>query len=172
VPYPIRRIKPTDAEALRELRLHALSSDPGAFGSSYEREFHLPRAEWDRRAAEAAAGDQQCLFVVETPKRLAGMAGAYTLDHRPSLRHLYGMWVAPEARSSGVGEGLVAAIIGWSIEGGADEVQLWVVDDNLVARRLYSRTGFVNAGISQPLPSDPSLTETLMQLSLGSTSSE
>ncbi len=170
--HPIRRIKPTDAGAPREIRLRALSSDPGAFGSSYDREFHLPRDEWDRQAAEASTGDRQCLFVVDTPAGLAGMAGAYTLDDRPSVRHLFGMWVSPEARSAGVGQGLVEEIIRWSIEARADEVQLWVVDDNLVARRLYSRVGFVNAGISQPLPSDPSLTETLMQLCLAPTHSE
>ena len=168
----VRRIQPTDAGALRELRLRALLSDPAAFGSSYEQEVHLPTEDWERRAIEASTGGRQSLFLVQTSEGFAGMAGAYTPSDKASVRHLYGMWVAPAARSAGAGQQLVEAIIRWSIEAGAEDVQLWVVDDNLGARRLYQRAGFLETGISQPLPSNPTVTETLMELHLGSTGSE
>jgi ribosomal protein S18 acetylase RimI-like enzyme len=164
VPSPIRRIKPADAEALREVRLRALLSDPGSFDSDYERESQLPTEEWVRKATEASAGEQKCVFVVAAPEGFAAMAGAYTPDDRPSVRRLYGMWVAPEVRSSGLGQQLVEAITTWSFDGGADEVQLWVVDDNLAAQRLYRRAGFRTTGVSQRLPSNPKLTETLLHL--------
>lgn len=112
-------------------------------------------------------GSRQCLFVAEVDGSFVGMAGAYTPDDEPSVRHLYGMWVAPAARSAGIGHQLVAAITRWSIEAGAAEVQLWVVEDNLAARRLYNGAGFVDSEFSQPLPSDPALTETLLRLHLG-----
>jgi RimJ/RimL family protein N-acetyltransferase len=164
VPHPIRRIWPTDAEGLREIRLRALLSDPGAFDSNYERESQLPTEEWVRRATEASTGDKQCLFVVDTPEGFVAMAGAYTPGDRPSVRRLYGMWVAPAVRSSGLGQQLIEAITTWSFDGGADEVQLWVVDDNLAAQRLYRLAGFRPTGVSQRLPSNPKLTETLLHL--------
>ena len=164
--HRIRRIKPGDGAVLRTIRLRALLSDPAAFDSSYERESQLPAQEWDILATEASSGDRQCLFVVDTPGGFVGMAGAYTPSDRGSVRRLYGMWVAPEARSAGVGAQLIDAITSWSLEAGADAVQLWVVDDNLGARRLYERAGFVSMEVNQPLPSNPGVTETLMQLGL------
>ena len=166
--HPIRRIKDGDGVILRTIRLQALLSDPGSFDSSYERESHLPTEEWNRRATEASTSDEQNLFLVETPAGVVGMAGAYTPGDRASVRRLYGMWVAPEARSAGIGAQLIEAITSWSIGVGADAVQLWVVDNNVAARRLYERAGFVDTEVNQPLPSNPTVTETLMQLPLGS----
>ena len=94
------------------------------------------------------------------------MAGAYTPSDRAYVRRLYGMWVAPEVRSTGFGQHLIEAITTWSFDGGADEVQLRVVDDNLAAHRLYRRAGFRSTGISQALPSNPKLTETLLHLTI------
>jgi ribosomal protein S18 acetylase RimI-like enzyme len=168
---PIRRIKPSDAAVLRTIRLRALLSDPGAFDSNYERESQLPTEEWERRATEASTSERQCLFVVDSPQGFVAMAGAYTPGDLTSVRRLYGMWVAPESRSAGLGHQLIEAITAWSISAGAEEVQLWVVDDNLRAQRLYARAGFQTTGVSQPLPSNPALTETLMHLNLRSPSS-
>jgi ribosomal protein S18 acetylase RimI-like enzyme len=165
---PIRRIKPGDAAALRAIRLRALLSDPAAFDSNYEREAQLPTSEWERRVTEGSAGERHCLFVVESPEGFVGMAGAFTPSDRASVRRLYGMWVAPEARSAGIGTQLIEAITGWSVDVGAEVVQLWVVDENLAARRLYQRAGFVDTEVNQPLPSNPAVTETLMQLGLAS----
>jgi predicted GNAT family acetyltransferase len=168
--YQIRRIDPTDAEGLRQIRLRALLSDPGAFDSTYEREAQLPPEDWIRRANEASIGEQQSLFVVVASMGFVAMAGAYTPSDQTSVRRLYGMWVAPESRSAGLGQQLIDAITTWSISAGAERLQLWVVDNNLAARRLYARAGFRPTGVSQPLPSNPALTETLLQLSLGTPS--
>jgi ribosomal protein S18 acetylase RimI-like enzyme len=165
----IRRIRPADGLGLRTVRLQALLSDPGAFGSSYGREAELSDEEWVRRAAESSHGTRQCLFVADGDGGFVGVAGAYTPDNQPSVRHLYGMWVAPGARSAGIGRQLVDAITRWSIEAGAAEVQLSVVEDNLAARKLYTGAGFEGSDIMQPLPSDPALTETLLRLHLGPT---
>lgn len=76
------------------------------------------------------------------------------------------MWVDPEARSTGIGAGLVDAIVDWSIESGAAEVRLWVVQTNNTALDLYQNKGFEESGEFQRLPSNQSLTETQMVLRL------
>ena len=166
--YLIRRIDPADAENLRRIRLRALLSDPGVFDSDYERECELPPDHWTRQANEASTGEHHCLFVVDGPEGLVGMAGAYTPGDQTSVRRIYGMWVAPESRFAGLGQQLIAAITIWSVSAGADELQLWVVDHNLGAQRLYARAGFRSTGLSQALPSNPAVTETLLHLRLGS----
>ena len=54
----------------------------------------------------------------------------------------------------------------WARATGATEVRLWATDTNTAARRLYDRLGFTPTGTTQPLPSDPSLTESEYALSL------
>ena len=162
----VRRIRPTEGRHLRDVRLRALQSDPEAFGSSYELEGALSEVAWDQRAASSASGGVECVFVAEGRPALIGMVGAYTPAEAGTVRHLYGLWVAPEARGTGAGQALVDQVIAWSEQAGATEVQLWVVTANLGARRLYQRSGFVETGFEQALPSNSSLTEILVTLPL------
>ena len=147
--------------------MRALCHDPTAFGSTYEREVALADAEWERRAGTAAVGDEQFLAVATDEGRFVAMVGAFTPGGRPGERHLYGMWVAPEARSAGLGASLVAAVLEWAAGARATRVSLWVVDTNQTAIDLYQRAGFEMTGESQPLPSDPSVRESRMSLRLG-----
>ncbi len=162
----IRRIRPGDGLKLRDLRLRALKGDPDSFGSSYEREVDRPPDAWRRRAIESSTGYQQCLVVAEHEEVFVGMAGAYTPSDEPRERWLFGMWVAPEARQAGIGSRLVEEIVDWSSQGGAEEIHLWVVESNQVARTLYERAGFAETGNLQPLASNPSLSEIQMALRL------
>jgi len=66
------------------------------------------------------------------------------------------MWVAPEARRSGVGAALTKAVMDWAAARGAQRVLLGVAENNEAAQRLYERLGFKLTGRSEPLHSDPS----------------
>jgi ribosomal protein S18 acetylase RimI-like enzyme len=89
----------------------------------------------------------------------AGLAGVYVED---GAADLVSMWVRPSARGLGVGEALVAAAAAWAKANGFGSLFLWVTESNAPARRLYERCGFSPTGESQPLPSDPGLTEIRM----------
>lgn len=162
----IRRIRPDDGPGLREVRLRALQTDPDAFAATHTQT--VPRAdeEWVRIAAGAASGGEEVIFVAETEKGFVGLIGAFTRPEEPATRHLYSMWVAPEARGSRLGLGLVEAILDWSRTAGADVVKLWVVESNTPAVNLYKEVGFEPTGEAQPLPSNPALTDTRMRLAL------
>lgn len=94
------------------------------------------------------------------------MIGAYTPQDVSHVRHLVSTWVAPEARGNGLGSKLVGSVVEWAAGAGASEVTLWVVDGNRPAMALYEEAGFVATGERQPLPSNPTLIESLMTLSL------
>ena len=79
---------------------------------------------------------------------------------------LVSMYVRPCARGRGVGEALVAAVMGWARDQDAAEVHLWVTETNAPARALYERCGFALTDEQQPLPSDPSLGEVAMSRTL------
>ena len=65
---------------------------------------------------------------------------------------LISMWVAPEARRTGVGAALVDAVIDWARAQGFPRLGLEVVDGNAAARALYARKGFEPVGESLPCP--------------------
>lgn len=162
----VRRIRPGDGNALREVRLRALQTDPEAFAATYQQAALRKDDDWEEMAVDAATGGEKVIFLAESDDGCVGMVGAFARPNEPVTRNLYGMWVAPEARSSGIGMKLVDEVLEWSKAAGAEEVKLWVVESNHKAVALYQRAGFVPTGEAQPLPSHPDLTDTRMRLPL------
>jgi GNAT superfamily N-acetyltransferase len=77
------------------------------------------------------------------------------------------MWVDPSARRSGVGSGLLGAVLEWARSQGHLTLWLWVLEGNLPAERLYARLGFTPTGKKQAVgPRHPARVEIEMRLSL------
>ncbi len=72
------------------------------------------------------------------------------------------MWVDPSIRAQGVGEALVETAVEWAHLQAAEEVSLWVAETNLPALRLYEKTGFVQDGMTQPMPGQETIIEVHM----------
>ncbi len=101
-------------------------------------------------------------FVAVTEAGWIGLAGGYP-DNPPEL---VSMWVAPAGRGTGAASALIDAVAGWARDGGATELDLWVVEGNDRARRAYERAGFVATGAVQPVrPGEPRM-ESRMRLLL------
>jgi ribosomal protein S18 acetylase RimI-like enzyme len=131
----IHQVTPDDWELWRDVRLEALGSDPAGFGSTLAREEAFTEADW-RRTLENG------VRLVALDPDPAGLVGAFG---KPSGLYLYSMWVRSSHRGRGIGEALVRAVLAWAAEHGWQLVRLQVYDDNLPARRLYRRLGFVDA---------------------------
>lgn len=162
----VRRIRPDEAAFLRDFRLRALKTDPDAYSSSYAAEVEYSDGDWETRAARSAEGDSDFVALAIRDDRAVGMAGGYQPESAPGTRFLYGMWVAPDIRASGIGHALTVQVLDWARESGAESLRLWVVTTNLPALALYRKAGFIETGTSQPLPSNPSLLEVEMSLAL------
>ena len=143
----IRRLTQGDAGDValyRDIRLEALSDTPEAFGSTFEAENAQP-ATWfaDR------LGNTTVLGAFRGPE-LTGIAG-FAVQQGQKRAHkglLWGMYVRPGARASGVGQRLIEAILDVARRH-VELIQLTVVQDNLRARRLYARLGFVDYGLER-----------------------
>lgn len=141
----VRRLEAHDVVDYRELRLEALKSHPEAFMASWEDESGKPRAWWaERLAASTVFGG----WIDDST--LLGVAGCY-LQAAVKHRHkgvLWGMYVRPVAR----GSGLTAALVQRVIEHArplAEEIKLTVVASNAAAHRLYSAAGFKQYGLER-----------------------
>jgi RimJ/RimL family protein N-acetyltransferase len=143
----IRPLMSPDAEALRTLRLEALATAPEAFASSYEEERSHSVA-WFR--SRIPADGPNAIFGAFHGGDLVGMAGFAVSDGAKS-RHkgvMWGVFVRPEWRGSGLGKALVRRVV----EHAAEHVmvlQAAVVTTNDGARRVYHQLGFVPYGIER-----------------------
>ena len=99
----------------------------------------------EQLTARAFAPEPQCrIFVAETSDRLLGYAViqelTFTYDLRPTVR-LKELYVAPDARSQGLGEQLLAAVARWAKTRGAGRLKWDVLAGNQKAERFYQRLG-------------------------------
>jgi GNAT superfamily N-acetyltransferase len=136
----IRRAEAEDWQGLRDLRLRALADSPDAFLATLEEAKARSDEEWRNW------GQDGVIFVAEP---FDGMAGGFVTDEGDVM--LWGMWVTPERRGSGLAETLARAVIDWARGEGAPRVVLWVVIGNAPAERFYERLGFVATGVTAKL---------------------
>jgi GNAT superfamily N-acetyltransferase len=136
----VRRAVLGDERILREVRLQALSDEPDAFGSTYEREVARTTADWQGWMSPGVA------FILCEPAGARGMVSGLRDEADLEVVHLMAMWVHPMIRGSGGADELVEAVIAWAQSQGAKRVQLKVIQGNDRARGFYERMGFRATG--------------------------
>ena len=137
----IKRAQDDDWSLVREIRLRSLSTDPAAFGQSWEKESTYEEKVWKRRVREAA-----WFLAVEAGQPVAVVAVRHEADSPANERELQAMWVLPSARKARLGQRLAEAVFDWSKEDGADTVTLYVGPTNTAARAAYESLGFTDTG--------------------------
>ncbi|MGH2388103.1 MAG: GNAT family N-acetyltransferase [Chloroflexota bacterium] len=145
----IRRLDEDDGAAFRTLRLRALRESPEAFGSSYEEMAAQPPetlVSWLRTDPDAPHN----FFLGAFDPGMIGMVG-FARESRLKTRHkgsIRSMYVALEARGSGVGRALLERAIAEACrQPGLEQIALLVVSTNPAARRLYAACGFTVYGV-------------------------
>jgi|SRR4051794_23056001 len=136
----VRRVRPEDWEAARDVRLRALAHAPDAFTTTFDEAAARP-VEWWREWAMTCSTGEQALFLAWDGSSVVGMVGTFADDE--GTRWLFGMWVDPSVRGRGVGSALVATVVEFARAAGAGEIRLSVIAGNTAARALYEREGFV-----------------------------
>jgi ribosomal protein S18 acetylase RimI-like enzyme len=146
----VRLVRVDEAEQFRALRLRALKEEPEAFGSSWEEENARPP---EQTVARLQASDTTAFGGYDNDGRLVGMVRLWHEDG-VKTRHkanIISMYVAPEARSRGLGRMLLDAAIARARETpGIEQLLLAVVTTNTAAHDLYLAAGFDPYGL-EPL---------------------
>lgn len=184
----MRRMRPGDGPALRALRLRALGETPEAFRETYEAALAGDDASWEARVARSCApGHQVAVVAEEDSGTWVGMMGAFVGEEHdrsgavlPSppvpvtarWAMVWGVYVAPENRGSGLAAELFGAVRAWaSDEAGVDWLGLEVGQNNHRARAFYRRQGFLTATPRNSSPLEPSC-ELVMVLPLRGAAAE
>src|SRR5436190_2193874 len=119
----VRRIKPTEWPTLRELRLASLLDAPEAFGQTHENALAIPDAEWQQISRASASGNTRTWLIASVDGVDVGLVQAR--KRAPDDCLVFSMWVAPEARRSGVCQVLIDAVAEWGAGWGARRIVLW-----------------------------------------------
>jgi len=144
----VSRLVADEWQAYRAIRLAMLQESPSAFGSTHDEAASFDEQLWKQRLTENAV---LLARVGRTPAGSA-MYSEYGVTD-PGDCSLFGMWVDPAFRRKGVGRALVDAVVAQARAAGKRRVVLHVVADNIAAKTLYEREGFVAAGHGGPYPS-------------------
>jgi GNAT superfamily N-acetyltransferase len=146
----IERLEAGDWERLRAIRLDALADEPDAFGSSLDAERAYDEARWRQLAALP-------WWLAVSEEGDVGLVSGGRRDPDDTTRFVYSMWVAPNARGSGIAEDLLDAVVAWARGEGAVRLGLEVTNRVPRARRFYERYGFTATGVEDPLGRDASI---------------
>ena len=158
----IRPLASAEWRVLREVRLRALLDSPQAFLSTFEQERVYGEQRW---RSEFYRGPWT---IGAVPGGAVGLLGAPRGPGVDADEHyLEYLWVAPGHRRSGLGLALLTTMLGRLRADGIRIVNLWVLDGNDLALRLYRRVGFVSTGLRQPLAGRPGVSEERYSLDLG-----
>jgi len=147
----VRRCRVSDASLLRAIRLEALADSPQAYGSSYEE-----TSAWSNRHWRALCR-QWNYYLAEHEGRVVGVASGGTNNVHPGTRWLYGMYLSPSARGTGVAQQLVEAVESWARDEGVDSLFLHVAEPMARARAFYEKEGFVLTGEVIVMQRDPTI---------------
>ncbi|MEV5961843.1 GNAT family N-acetyltransferase [Kribbella sp. NPDC051952] len=131
-------------QVLRELLLRALKDSPAAYISDYESEAARTETGWRERFVNVQ------WVVARLGDRTIGLAAARRVEDRaPDERHIESVWVDPRHRRTGVLRAMLRHLM--EMEPSVRTWLVWVLDDNLLGRRVYERLGFRSTLESQPL---------------------
>lgn len=136
-----------DVQAWRAVRLEMLQAAPEAFSSRYEDALVFSEEQWRAQVSLP----QMATLVASRAGRPVGAARLTSGSEGPP--ELISMYVAREARGTGLARALVEAVAERAAARGHRCLHLHVVVDNARARSLYERCAF--AVVGEPLPVSP-----------------
>lgn len=136
----IRPARASDADALA-----ATMSEPVVVWGTLQLPFQRPER-WSERLIGKQSGD--LTFLVAEVDGLVVGAGALTVhpENRRAHSGVLGMHVATRAQGRGVGRKLLDALLADAERRELSRLELTVYPDNVRARRLYEKAGFVVEG--------------------------
>src|SRR5579859_2143547 len=99
MPVSVRRIRPDEGQAFRDIRLQAIQDSPQAFGSSLAETLAQPDTYWEERGKSGAVGQENVVFVAEDVDRWVGVVAGF-VRNATAMRSvdLVSMWVHPGYR--------------------------------------------------------------------------
>ncbi|NHA70059.1 GNAT family N-acetyltransferase [Phycicoccus flavus] len=161
----VRTLGVEEWDQYRTMRLRALAESPEAFVATHADEEAEAEDFWRARMQRSTR------LLAEREEEALGIASVGALgEDEPHIAQLFGLWVRPEARGSGVAAALVRSGARVAAEQGRSHLYYWVGTDNGRAVAFASSFGFRPTGNRRPMrvvSEDDGEEEVAMTLPLG-----
>lgn len=160
----MRVLDEADWQTYRRIRLSSLESDPEAFAAGMDEEQEYDEDLWrarmrrSRRLLAERGDDEVGVVSVGQARDDDGKA--------EGVAELFGMWVRPQERGTGVAAELVTAAASQARRDGYRQLRLWVSTENGRAIGFYSGYGFRPGDERRPMVTDESVQEVAMVMPL------
>ncbi|NMG32738.1 GNAT family N-acetyltransferase, partial [Aromatoleum evansii] len=124
----VRTLGEDDWQIYRDVRLSALEESPEAFAASSSAEKQLDESAWRRRMARA----RRILATDENGDKVGvvSLRSDVRDDEESPYGELFGLWVTPDARGTGVAVALLEAVLEQARKESLGAVIYWVGTDN------------------------------------------
>lgn len=152
----VRALAEDDWERYRSVRLSALADSPDAFAATSDDESQLDEDFWRERMRRStrlvAERDGEVVGVVSLGETRASELDAEVDDDEDAKAgEIFGLWVHPDARGSGVASELVRASARQARDDGRRHVAFWVSTENGPAVAFASGIGFRPTDYRRPM---------------------
>ena len=136
--YTIRCFLPEEVAAYKVMRLEALQTEPGMFGSNYAREAGFTDAQWLDRIINPKVA---CMGLY-CDGELIGITGIITDTEQPELGHLVQSYIRKAYRGKGLTNILYKARIDWAQEHGIKRIEVGHRANNAPSIAATLKAGF------------------------------
>jgi ribosomal protein S18 acetylase RimI-like enzyme len=144
----IYQAEPSEAGAVRELRLEALSRHPEVFGADYASSAEEGVAAWEQRIHNYESDRSGLICLASANRQLVGMSGLFR-GRSTKMQHtgnIWGVYVKADWRGLHLAEALLDECLAWAQSQGLIVAKLAVITTNTAAIRCYTRSGFTTYG--------------------------
>lgn len=141
----VRALTEDQWEQYRNVRLSALAESPQAFVATLEEEQAYDEEFWRLRMKRSRR------LLAEVDGTPVGVASVGQVSENPDVAELFGLWVAPAARGTGVATRLVQAGADTARREGRSHLAYWVGSDNGRAVAFASGCGFRPTDSRRPM---------------------
>jgi ribosomal protein S18 acetylase RimI-like enzyme len=136
-----------DVNDYQSIRLELLKNNPKSFGSSFEEESTFLIDRWESRLQNKNATS----FGAYSGKEIIGLC-VLVENPRMKMKHkatLNSMYVKPAYRRKGISKRLLSNVFQYVESRNIEIITLSVVSNNIGARKLYEKLGFVEEGMEK-----------------------
>jgi L-amino acid N-acyltransferase YncA len=140
----VRVLEESEWSLYRDVRLRALAESPGSFTATLAEEADRDEQFWRDRMTRSHR------LLAERGSVAQGIVSIGPYEHEPSAAEVFGLYVVPEARGTGVSWRLVEAAAALATRQAYRQLFYWVGTDNARAVGFAKNFGFRTTGHRRP----------------------
>jgi GNAT superfamily N-acetyltransferase len=140
----VRVLGESEWSLYREVRLRALAESPGSFTATLADETDRAESFWRDRMTRSYR------LLAERGQLPQGIVSLGVYEEDPSAAEVFGLYVVPDARGTGVSWRLVEAAAALATQNGYAQLYYWVGTDNGRAIGFAKNFGFRLSGYRRP----------------------